>query len=208
MGVAGLSHGRGERWGGAAGDRDADGGLVADSVVAKLQVERVVDATLLVVGEPRYVDVAVGDVVEDRDVGPGWRLLLPVKLGEELPLLALLGHGGCEPVLDAVAPRLVDVGVSGRLEPLELVDQVLLPAAEVFDLRREFRRAGGQLGVATGGAAGRGGGEVGLAAGAEDALGEERASGWMSWSSAIMAAGGWSLNQGRWAWLLAFGLHR
>jgi len=41
-------------------------------------------------------------------------------------------------VLDAVAPRLVDVGVSRWLLPLELVDQVRLAAAEVFDLRREL----------------------------------------------------------------------
>lgn len=41
-------------------------------------------------------------------------------------------------MLDAVAPRLVDVGVSRWLLPLELVDQVRLAAAEVFDLRREL----------------------------------------------------------------------
>src|SRR5512132_4123292 len=59
----------------------------------------------------------------------------PVKLGEELLLFALLGHGGREAALDCVAPRLVDVGVSGWLEPLELVDQGVLGAAEVVSER-------------------------------------------------------------------------
>jgi hypothetical protein len=115
-----------------------------------------------------------GEEVEDVDVSSDACRLFTVELGEELLVLALFGDGGGESGLYALPPRLVDVRVTGRVQLLEFLDQVLLTSLEVVQHRGQLRAAG--LPARLRGVICSGGGcgcEVGLAAGAEDASVEE-----------------------------------
>lgn len=76
----------------------------------------------------------------------------------------------------------------------------MLAAAEVFDLCHQGRHAGGQLLVPTRFCAGVAVARQVLRLAPKTCSAKNRARGWMSWSWAIIAAGGWSANHGRWAW--------
>ncbi|HET8659199.1 MAG TPA: hypothetical protein VFM55_09395 [Micromonosporaceae bacterium] len=134
--------GGGEGGRGVAGDRDADGDLFGERVVAHVKVEGVVDAPLLIFWESDQVDLLLGEQVEEADVHWRGHLLLADGLGEKLFFHTLLGDGDREAGLDPGAPCLVHVRVAGWLEAGQFLDQVLLALLEFGDLGDQRRLTG------------------------------------------------------------------
>src|SRR6266511_2325526 len=108
-------HGGGYGRGGVRSDRDPDGEVLAEAVVAQVEVERVVDVPLLIFRESAQVDIALGKQIQHVDIHGSCRLFLTDQVGEELLLLPLFANGGGESALDPATPRLVDIRVSGWL---------------------------------------------------------------------------------------------
>ncbi|WP_344957605.1 hypothetical protein [Actinomadura miaoliensis] len=108
-------------------------GLVARSVVADLQVERVVESALQIFWQIRQLQGKLGDEVEEICVVPGgW------CVGVELVEFGLLGapRGGelGEASLDGLPVVAVGLGIPGGLEGLQLANEVVLAALQVGQL--------------------------------------------------------------------------
>src|SRR6266540_2581581 len=99
-------HGGGYGRGGVRSDRDPDGEVLAEAVVAQVEVERVVDVPLLIFRESAQVDIALGKQIQHVDIHGSCRLFLTDQVGEELLLLPLFANGGGESALDPATPRL------------------------------------------------------------------------------------------------------
>jgi hypothetical protein len=161
----------GEFGGGVPGDRDPDVQFGGEVVVPQFEVEGVVDPPLSIFRQPVEINVGPGDDVQQGKINGRPCLALPGKIGEEVLLPSLFREHRSEAGLDAGAPRLVEVVVSGGLEALQLSDEVVLALLEARDLRGE--RGGAACRAIVGDRFVDRSGQEEFAAVAEDALLEE-----------------------------------